>query len=99
MDIINAIGYFMVKDMLPISTTNGVGFKRLLRVLEPRYAVPHRKTFTKKSIPAMYTSSRDNCVKPLVSSANSFALTTYCWTSQASKAFIGITVHCITEYF
>ena len=32
MDITNAIGYFMAKDMLPISTTNGIRFKRLLHV-------------------------------------------------------------------
>ena len=56
------------------------------------------KTFTEKTIPAMYTSLRDNCVRPLVSSANSFVLTTDCWTSQAGKAFIGITVH-FTEDF
>ena len=36
MDITNAIGYFGVKDMLPIST-NGIGFQMLLHVLEPRY--------------------------------------------------------------
>ena len=56
MDITNTIGYFVAKDMLPISTTNGIGFKRLLRVLEPRYAVPHHKTFAKKTLPAMYTN-------------------------------------------
>ena len=48
MDIINAIGYFVVKDMLPISITNGTGFKRLLHVLV--YVVPHQKTFTEKTI-------------------------------------------------
>ena len=81
MDITNAIGYFMVKDMLPFSTTNGIRFKRLLLcVLEPRYAVSHQKTFTEKTIPIMYTSLRDNCVRPLVFSANSFALITDCWT-------------------
>ena len=42
-DITNAIGYFVAKDMMPISTTSGVGFKRLICVLEPRYVIPHRK--------------------------------------------------------
>ena len=37
--------------------------------------------------------------RPLVSSSNSFALTTDCWTSRAGKAFIGITVYFITEDF
>ena len=99
MYITNSIGYFMAKDMLPISTTNGIGFKRLLRVLEPRYTVPHRKTFTEKTLPAMYTNLKDNCVRPLVSSANRFALTTDCWTSRADPVFIGVTVYFITEDF
>ena len=68
-------------------------------ILEPRYAVPHWKTFTEKTLPAMYTNLRGNCIRPLVSSANSFALTTDCWTSWASQAFIGITVHIIIENF
>ena len=98
-DITNAIGYFVAKDMLPISTTSGIGFKRLLRVLEPRYVVPHRKTFTERTLPAMYSSLRENCVRPLVSSAKHFALTTDCWTSRAGQAFIGVTIHFITEDF
>jgi len=77
-DITNAIGYFVAKDMM---TT---GFKWLVRVLEPRYVIPHRKTFTDKIIPAMYNSLRDDCVGPLVTSATSFALTADCWTSCAT---------------
>ena len=38
-DITNAIGYFVAKDTMPISTTEGVGFKHLMRVLELRYAI------------------------------------------------------------
>ena len=53
-DITNTIGYFVAKDMMLISTTGGVGFKQLICVLEPRYVIPHRKTFTEKTIPAMY---------------------------------------------
>ncbi|XP_065911269.1 E3 SUMO-protein ligase ZBED1-like [Dysidea avara] len=98
-DITNAIGYFVAKDMMPISTTGGVGFKRLIRVLEPRYVIPHRKTFTDKTIPAMYNSLRNDCVGPLVSSATSFALTTDCWTSRATQSFIGVTIHLITDNF
>jgi len=63
-DITNAIGYFVAKDMMPIITTSGVGFKQLAHVLEPRYVIPHRKTFTDKTIPAMYNSLRDDCVRP-----------------------------------
>ena len=98
-DITNAIGYFVAKDMLPISTTSGIRFKRLLHVLEPRYVIPHRKTFTERTLPAMYSSLRENCVRPLVSSAKHFALTTDCLTSRVGQAFISVTIHFITEDF
>ena len=65
-DITNTIGHFVVKDMLPISTTSGIEFKRLLRMLKPRYVIPHRKTFTKRTLPGMYSSLRENCARPLV---------------------------------
>ena len=47
----------------------------------------------------MHVNLKENCVKPLVSSANYFALTTDCWTSRAFQAFIGVTIHFITEKF
>ena len=84
---------------MPISTTSGVGFKRLIRVLEPRYVISHRKTFTDKTIPSMYNSLRNDCVRPLVSSVTSFALTTDCWTSYATQSFIGITIYFVTDNF
>ena len=68
-------------------------------MLEPRYVVPHRKTFTERTLPAMYSSLRENCARPLISSAKHFALTTDCWTSRAGQAFIGVTIHFITEDF
>ena len=61
--------------------------------------IPHRKTFTERTLPAMYSSLRENCIRPLVSSAKHFALTTDCWTSRADQAFIGVTIHFITEDF
>ena len=42
---------------------------------------------------------RDDCVRPLVTLATSFALTTDCWTSHATQSFIGITIHFITNKF
>ena len=46
----------------------------------------------------MYNSWND-CVRPLVSSATSFALTTDCWTSRVTQSFIGVTTNFITDNF
>ena len=45
MDITNVISYFVAKDMLPISITNGIRFKRLLRVLEPRFCTTPKNIY------------------------------------------------------
>ena len=47
----------------------------------------------------MYNRLRDECVKPFVSSASAFVLTTDCWTSCATQSFIGITIHYVTDKF
>jgi len=47
----------------------------------------------------MYNSLRNDCVRLLVTSATSFALTTDCWTSCATQSFTGITIHFITNKF
>ena len=35
---------FIIKDMRPVSTVDGVGFVRLIKVAEPHYSVPCRKS-------------------------------------------------------
>ena len=60
-------------------------------MLEPRYVIPHRN-FTRNV-------QQFKRFRPLVSSAKHFALTTNCWTSRGGQAFIGVTIHFITEDF
>lgn len=71
--ITDAIGYFIAKDMQPISAVEGVGFERLLKVLEPRYEIPSRKTFTERVLPTLYVKVRES-VAAVVASAEWYAL-------------------------
>ena len=91
----DAVGYFIAKDMQPISVVQGSGFKHMLYCLEPRYQVPHRKTFMERVIPDLYKKVKASVI-PSVTSADCYAITTDCWTSCANEAYIGVTFHTIT---
>ena len=49
-DITDAIAYFLAKDSVPFNAVERPGFKRLLHVLEPRYHVPSKSTFSRDRI-------------------------------------------------
>ena len=91
----DAVGYFIAKDMQPISVVQGSGFKHMLYCLEPRYQVPHRKTFMERVIPDLYKKVKASII-PSITSADCYAITTDCWTSCANEAYIGVTFHTIT---
>ena len=57
-DITNAVAYFIAKDMMPISTVENDGFKRLINVIDPRYQLPGRKHFSQIALPKLYTEYR-----------------------------------------
>ena len=53
-ELTNAIGYFIAKDMQPVSVVQGTGFQYMVRTLEPRFQIPHRKTFMDRVLPSVY---------------------------------------------
>ena len=42
--VTDAICYFLTRDMQPYDTVNDEGFHHMLKVIEPRYSPPDRKT-------------------------------------------------------
>ena len=42
---------FLTTDLVPIDTVNDPGFRKMLKVLEPRYALPDRTTFSRHYLP------------------------------------------------
>ena len=91
-----AVAYFIAKDMQPVSVVEGKGFQHMVSCFEPRYQLPHRTTFMSREIPILFTKTRDN-VMAVTSAADSFALTTNCWTSRANEAYVGVTFHTISS--
>ena len=48
-----AIGHFLAKDMHPINTVEGKGFKKLTHNLDKRYSLPSRHHFSRVVLPNM----------------------------------------------
>ena len=69
----------------------GDGLKNLLTILEPEYKIPCRKTISSR-IKYLYNDKLEK-VKTALDSASDIALTTDCWTSRATRSYMGLTSH------
>lgn len=49
--VTDAVTFHLVKDLCPVRTVEGVGFNKMLKVLDPRYELPSRKYFSNTAIP------------------------------------------------
>ncbi len=52
-DITRAVSFFLAKDMIPLSTVERDGFRKLVKVLDSRYELPGRKYFSKTALPQL----------------------------------------------
>ena len=68
----------------------------MIKAFEPRYQIPHRKTFTEKILPEHFLKVK-GVVASAVNKSKFFAITTDCWTSRANEAYMGVTFHTIYE--
>ncbi len=68
----------------------------MIKAFEPRYQVPHRKTFTEKILPEHFIKVKST-VTSAAYKANFFAITTDCWTSRATEAYMGVTFNTISD--
>ncbi|KAK0141840.1 Zinc finger BED domain-containing protein 1 [Merluccius polli] len=93
--ITKSIGVFIAADMRPYSVVENKGFKKMIKVLEPRYEIPSRTHFTTKIVSELYEEQKNIIVDEL-SKASSVALTTDGWTSRATESYVTVTAHYIT---
>ena len=94
-ELTNVNGYFIAKDMQPVSVVQGGGFQYMVKTLEPQFQIPHRKTLMDRVLPNLYLKARD-IVMHCTTAAEWFAITADCWTSSANEAYIGVTFYTIT---
>jgi len=82
-------------DMLPFSTVENKGFRKLMSVIEPEYKVPCRNTIIVR-IEKMYDDKMME-LKRNLENIKGVALTTDGWTSLAVDSYITFTCHYFNE--
>ena len=95
-EITNAIGYHVAKDMAPIATVECKGFKHLMKTVDKRYGLPSQKYFSKTVIPSMYRPEREKVAAEL-RYIKHVAATSDLWSSRTMDPYISLTVHYIDE--
>ncbi|KAJ3609908.1 hypothetical protein NHX12_022002 [Muraenolepis orangiensis] len=86
----------LVNDMRPISMVEDEGFKQMVTTFHPGYTLPSRTHFT-KLMEGKYEATFSKVKDALKATKNKIALTTDAWTSVATKAYLGITCHFISD--
>ncbi|KAM4018541.1 deformed epidermal autoregulatory factor 1 homolog isoform 2-T2 [Anomaloglossus baeobatrachus] len=87
----------IARDFQPLSIVEDNGFRKLISSLNPIYVIPSRKTISQTVLPRMYNRERDS-LQERIKSASAVCLTTDCWTSRTTTAFISVTCHYIENY-
>ncbi|XP_017470506.1 PREDICTED: zinc finger BED domain-containing protein 1-like [Rhagoletis zephyria] len=71
------------------------GFREFVKVLDPRYTLPSRKTLQNVHMSGMYNDMKAKLFA-ILDSVESCAITTDCWTSRANEAYITVTCHFVS---
>nr|XP_061794906.1 E3 SUMO-protein ligase ZBED1-like [Nerophis lumbriciformis] len=94
--ITRSVASFIAKDLRPYYVVENVGFRHLLKTLEPRYKLPARATFADSVVPSLYREVRED-VSMSLQKASRVAITSDAWTSVATESYITITAHYINK--
>ena len=86
------VAQFVVRDMKPLETIHGEGFRDLLTTLDPRYTPCSRSHILERYIVPMYHLTSEELQKDMLNGV-SHAMTTDAWTSPTADSFITTTVH------
>lgn len=87
----------IAQDFQPFSIVEDTGFRRFTKELNPNYVLPSRKTLSNTIIPDMYRKTHKK-IKERVDRAEAVCLTTDCWTSRTTTAFMSVTCHFIDDF-
>lgn len=86
----------IVKDLQPASIVEDNGFQEFVRVLDPKYATPSRRSLMREDLPQMYMSKRAE-IEEQLAGIKHCSITTDLWTSRATEGYITVTLHFISE--
>ncbi|XP_039967783.1 zinc finger BED domain-containing protein 4-like [Bactrocera tryoni] len=88
----NALVYMVCKDNQPFTIVENEGFRNLLKVIEPRYKLPHKTTLT-RWVDDKY-AALSGIIREKLSGIENLTLTTDMWSeSMSMRSFLGVTAH------
>ncbi|XP_070400355.1 E3 SUMO-protein ligase ZBED1-like isoform X1 [Nothobranchius furzeri] len=90
--ITKAIATFIATDLRTYSVVNNGGFRLVVRTMELRYKLPHRKYFAEKEVPRLYEETKASVLESMKKPTR-IVLTCDAWTSVATKSFVTVTAH------
>ena len=79
-----------------MSIVEDKGFLNFLKVLDPKYTPPSRRTIMRDHLPSLYETKKGE-LKQKLEKVDYLSLTTDLWTSRATMGYITVTCHFITE--
>ncbi|KAG7526053.1 zinc finger BED domain-containing 4-like [Solea senegalensis] len=90
-----AVVNMIIKDCQPLSFVENEGFRELLKLIVPSYALPSRKTI-KDLVSQRYEEEKEKTKKDL-QSAVAVTLTADMWTSMNMEAYLAVTGHYVDK--
>ncbi|XP_054261417.1 zinc finger BED domain-containing protein 4-like [Macrosteles quadrilineatus] len=101
--ITNSITRWMAKSLHPYSLVQEEGFVDLMKLVEPKYKVPCRTTFSRSLIPELYLSTKNRVEEDIKTNLekglNSVAISSDLWTSSANDSFLSVNAHFVDDSF
>eukprot|EP01028_Stygiella_incarcerata_P009386 TRINITY_DN4431_c0_g1_i3.p1 TRINITY_DN4431_c0_g1~~TRINITY_DN4431_c0_g1_i3.p1 ORF type:complete len:746 (+),score=206.91 TRINITY_DN4431_c0_g1_i3:1197-3434(+) len=88
---------FIILDLQPFSVVEDEGFKRLMKIFEPRYTLPSRTTLSSSWLPKLVHETLESAWKTELNETVKFSMTVDGWRSRTNVHYIAITAHYIND--
>nr|XP_061819122.1 E3 SUMO-protein ligase ZBED1-like [Nerophis lumbriciformis] len=95
-DLTDGVLEMMVIDMRPLNMVEGEGFQKMIKRFHSGYTLPSRTHFT-KLMEQKYTKKMNEVKAILKNVKGKLTLTTDAWTSMATEAYLGVTIHFVND--
>ncbi|XP_027838277.2 E3 SUMO-protein ligase ZBED1-like [Aphis gossypii] len=85
----------IVKEYYPFSIVEDKEFVKLLKMLNPGYDLPSRKSLSTSLLSILYNETYDKVKSDIVGNGHFVSITTDSWTSKKNEGYIAATAHFI----
>lgn len=98
LELDKALVLMVCQDFQPFFIVDDVGFKHFIKLLDPRYELPSRRTLTDILLKRYYEESK-NKLSAIFEEVSCISLTCDLWTSRANEGYLTVTSHFIDYDF